>query len=69
MRKPSEILARARNGSARTRPPAAPSGPQVRSEPAARQGPGPFAVVAAAAGAGVLLAKLIDWRSHAHPRR
>jgi hypothetical protein len=28
----------------------------------------PFVVVAGAAAAGVLLAKLIDWRGHAHPR-
>jgi hypothetical protein len=28
----------------------------------------PFLVVAVAAAAGILLAKLIDWRGHAHPR-
>jgi hypothetical protein len=28
----------------------------------------PFVVVAAAAAAGVLLAKVLDWRGHAHPR-
>jgi hypothetical protein len=32
-------------------------------------GPNPVVVVAAAALAGVLVAKLIDWRGHAHPRR
>jgi hypothetical protein len=32
-------------------------------------GPNPVVVVGAAALAGVLLAKLIDWRGHAHPRR
>jgi hypothetical protein len=31
-------------------------------------GPTPFLVVGAALAAGVLIAKLIDWRSHAHPR-
>jgi hypothetical protein len=29
----------------------------------------PFAVVALALAAGVALAKWIDWRGHAHPRR
>ena len=29
----------------------------------------PWAVLAAALAAGYLLAKAIDWRSHAHPRR
>jgi hypothetical protein len=28
----------------------------------------PFAVLALAAAAGVLTAKFIDWRGHAHPR-
>lgn len=73
--KPSLIVARARGrlpkdaepGSA----PRAPSGPQVgpRSSGGKSGGPNPFAVVAAAAVAGILLAKIIDWRSHAHPRR
>jgi hypothetical protein len=31
-------------------------------------GPNPFLVAGAAFAAGVLLAKLIDWRGHAHPR-
>jgi hypothetical protein len=34
----------------------------------AARGVNPFLVVAGAAAAGVLLAKLIDWRGHAHPR-
>jgi hypothetical protein len=38
-----------------------PSGP-------GRGGPSPVVVVAAAFAAGILLAKVIDWRSHAHPR-
>ena len=48
--------------------PAAPSGPQ---HTAAKKtgGPNPFAVAGAAFGVGTLLAKLIDWRGHAHPRR
>jgi hypothetical protein len=31
-------------------------------------GPNPFAVVGGALAGGIVLAKLIDWRSHAHPR-
>ena len=49
--------------------PAAPSGPQVAKAHGTKRGPNPFAVVGAAFGAGTLLAKLIDWRGHAHPRR
>ena len=48
--------------------PAAPAGPQLTPREG-KHGPNPFAVVAAAFGAGTLLAKLIDWRGHAHPRR
>jgi hypothetical protein len=29
----------------------------------------PFALVALAFAAGIVLAKWIDWRGHAHPRR
>jgi len=52
-------------------PPAAPSGPQLgpRSSGGTSRGPNPFAVVGVAAAAGMLLAKLVDWRGHAHPRR
>jgi hypothetical protein len=31
-------------------------------------GPNPIVVVAAAFAAGIFIAKVIDWRSHAHPR-
>ena len=70
--KPSLIKARAK-GEARTdRAPAAvaaaPPGPQLsRRRP--QGGPSPFLVAGAALVVGVLLAKLVDWRSHAHPRR
>lgn len=50
------------------RRPAAPSGPQHAAK-AGKRGPNPFAVVGTAFGIGTLLAKLIDWRGHAHPRR
>ncbi len=47
----------------------APSGPQI-GKPAkpGGGGPNPLVIVAAALAAGILLAKLIDWRGHAHPR-
>jgi hypothetical protein len=48
----------------------APSGPQLgpRRSGGGTGGASPFAVVGAALLAGVLLAKWIDWRGHAHPR-
>lgn len=71
--KPSLIVKRARGELPRdqepgTTPPrpAAPAGPQHTPK---RGGPNPFVVAAVAFGVGTLLAKLIDWRSHAHPRR
>ncbi|MBW3592535.1 MAG: hypothetical protein KY396_02470 [Actinobacteria bacterium] len=49
---------------------AAPSGPQIAKRPkSSGGGPNPFVVVGAALAAGIALAKLIDWRGHAHPRR
>lgn len=41
---------------------------ELHDEPARRDGPGPLVVAAAAAAIGVLVAKVIDWRAHAHPR-
>jgi hypothetical protein len=46
----------------------APSGPQLGPRKQAGGGPNPFAIVGGAFAAGALLAKLIDWRGHAHPR-
>jgi hypothetical protein len=46
--------------------PLAPSGPQ-ESRP--KQRPNPLVVAGIAFAVGRLLAKVIDWRSHAHPRR
>jgi hypothetical protein len=68
--KPSLIKARARGES-----PAAPSPPPT-PEPARTKkrkqpsggGPSPLVVVGVAFAAGILLAKVIDWRGHAHPR-
>ncbi len=77
--KPSLIAARASGrlprdgepGAAARTVRAAPSGPQIgpRSSGGASRGPNPFLVVGAAAALGVLLAKIVDWRGHAHPRR
>ena len=51
------------------RRPAAPSGPQLAKRKPERKRPNPLIVVGAAFGLGTLLAKAIDWRGHAHPRR
>jgi hypothetical protein len=58
--------------------PHAPSAPQIarpRRRPKAKaqkrkrtQGPNPFLVAGVALVAGIALAKMIDWRGHAHPR-
>jgi hypothetical protein len=72
--KPSLIAARARGEAPTDQEPGtavqAPSRPQLpkRKPPAGEGGPNPFVVVGAALAAGILLAKIIDWRSHAHPR-
>ena len=72
--KPSLVKARAK-GDAPTEPPAAPSGPQLGSRPKPKKkrkkggkGPTPLLVVGAALVAGIVLAKVVDWRGHAHPR-
>jgi hypothetical protein len=72
--KPSLIAKRAKgqlpkNAEPGSGTPAAPSGPQHATRQKRSGGPNPFVVAGAAFGAGTLLAKLIDWRSHAHPRR
>jgi hypothetical protein len=50
-------------------PPQAPSSPQQAPQKKKDSGPNPLVVAGAAFGVGSLLAKLIDWRGHAHPRR
>jgi hypothetical protein len=73
--KPSLIKARAK-GEAPTDEPfggahSAPSGPQLVRPPRRRRnggGPSPWLVIGAALAGGYLLAKVIDWRGHAHPR-
>jgi hypothetical protein len=72
--KPSLIVARAKGQAPTNQKPGhgtvAPSGPQLGSRPKkqAGRGPNPFVVVGAAFVAGIFLAKVIDWRGHAHPR-
>jgi hypothetical protein len=49
----------------------APSSPQLGVRPKTNRksaGPSPWIVVGAALAAGIVLAKWIDWRGHAHPR-
>ncbi|HET6643740.1 MAG TPA: hypothetical protein VFG93_10730 [Gaiellaceae bacterium] len=69
--KPSLIKARAK-GEAPTDLPAGSSAPALPLMPQApkqqTEGPNPLLVVGAALVIGIALAKLIDWRSHAHPR-
>ena len=77
--KPTLIAERARGrlpkdaepGSGSRLTPRSPSGAQLGPRPSggARRGPNPFVIVGAAASVGVLLAKLVDWRGHPHPRR
>jgi hypothetical protein len=69
--KPTLIIARAR-GQAPTNQPAGSAAP-VTPTPRPKQkkrggGPSPFLIVGGALVAGIVLAKLIDWRGHAHPR-
>jgi hypothetical protein len=74
--KPSLVKARAKgNAPANPEPPPAPSGPQLGSRPKSKKkrkkggkAPAPLLVVGAALVAGIVLAKVIDWRGHAHPR-
>lgn len=71
--KPSLMKARAKGEAPTNQKPAegvvAPSGPQLGRRPKRRGGgPNPFLVVGLAFAAGILLAKVIDWRGHAHPR-
>ena len=74
--KPSLVKARAKGSApANPEPPPAPTGPQLGSRPKPKKkrkkggkGPAPVLVVGAALVAGIVLAKVVDWRGHAHPR-
>jgi hypothetical protein len=72
--KPSLMAARARGRAPTNQKPGedvvAPSGPQLGDRPKRRKlgGPSPWIVLGVAFATGVVLAKAIDWRGHAHPR-
>ena len=74
--KPSLIIARAKGQAPTNQPPgtgtpAAPISPQLGSRPKPKRkgnGPNPLLIVGAAFVAGIVIAKVIDWRGHAHPR-
>ena len=72
--KPSLIAARAKGQAPTNQKPGTdvvvPSGPLLGPRPQQKAGGGknPFLIVGVALAAGILLAKIIDWRGHAHPR-
>jgi hypothetical protein len=73
--KPSLIKARAKGEAPTNLKPGqgvvAPSSPQLGSRPKPKPAEGglnPWLVVGVALVAGIVLAKWIDWRGHAHPR-
>jgi hypothetical protein len=71
--KPSLMAARARGEAPTNQQPGqdvvAPSGPQLGSRPRpGKGGPSPWLVLGAAFALGIVLAKVVDWRGHAHPR-
>jgi len=70
--KPSLIVARAKGEAPTDGKPTqgavAPSGPQLGKRRKPKGGPSPFLIVGIALFAGITLAKIIDWRGHAHPR-
>jgi hypothetical protein len=71
--KPSLVVARAKGDAPTNAKPGegvvAPSGPQLGKRPRpGGGGPNPFLVLGLAFAAGILLAKAVDWRGHAHPR-
>ena len=71
--KPSMIAARARGEAPTTAASARPAAPPPRPAPRAKKrktngGVSPLVVVGIAFAAGIVLAKVIDWRGHAHPR-
>jgi hypothetical protein len=73
--KPSLIAARVKGEAptgqpAGSGPPPTPRAPQRKSRTKRQNGggPNPYLVVGAALVAGIVIAKVIDWRGHAHPR-
>jgi hypothetical protein len=72
--KPSLIIARAKGQAPTNQPsgssaPAAPTAPQLEARPKPKgDGPNPLLIVGAALVAGIVIARISDWRGHAHPR-
>ncbi|TML56199.1 MAG: hypothetical protein E6G15_01645 [Actinobacteria bacterium] len=77
--KPTLIKARARGEKPSTPPAAGAPPPPPPSPPAPKRdkpkkpkkkggGPSPLLIVGAALVAGIVIAKVVDWRGHAHPR-
>jgi hypothetical protein len=71
--KPSLIAARARGDAPTDEKPASGTVTPVAPAPKPKQkpnggGPLPWLVAAGAFAVGIVLAKVIDWRGHAHPR-
>jgi hypothetical protein len=74
--KPSLIKARAKGEAPTNQAPGAttvaPSSPQLGARPNPKKtaggGPNPWLVVGVALAVGIVAAKWIDWRGHAHPR-
>ena len=64
--KPSLIAARAKGQTPPPPPAREPLPPPAPSRP--RGGPSPWLVLGVALVAGYAIAKVIDWRSHGHPR-
>jgi hypothetical protein len=71
--KPSLMAARARGEAPTDEKPGqghvAPSVPQLpRRKRAGSGGPSPWLVIGVALAVGIALARIVDWRGHAHPR-
>jgi len=70
--KPSLIVARAKGEAPTNQKPSqgrvAPSGPQLGKRRMRGQGPSPFLFLGIAFAAGIVIAKIVDWRGHADPR-
>ena len=69
--KPSLIAARAKGRAPRSSPaptPPAAAPPSARHPSRTGGGPSPWLVIGVSLAAGFAVAKIIDWRSHAHPR-
>jgi hypothetical protein len=72
--KPSLMVARAKGDAPKDAEPGtaavhAPSATQLSRRTRTKEGLNPFAVAGAAFALGTLLAKVVDWRGHAHPKR